>query len=144
YFADETATGEFALRMWRDCRERSARFEDQITAIIEALSGGQVLASELAKQRMEDLAELFVQVTQEAPVLIIFDNVDHYVDLERRTLVGAAGTFIDHLLTLKTRSRLVLTCRPPIRGKSDLLLTHHLEGLNLEATAELFSLRRAG
>jgi len=144
YFADDIATKGFALRIWRDCRERSARFEDQIIAIIEALGAGKAIGAELAKQPMEDLAELFVQLTADAPVLIIFDNVDHYVDLERLQLIGSAGEFIDRLLTLDTASRLILTCRPPIRGDAAPMLTHHLEGLDLDAAKQLFALRRAG
>lgn len=144
YFADDIATKGFALRIWRDCRERGARFEDQIIAIIEALGAGKAMGAELAKQPMEDLAELFVQLTVDAPVLIIFDNVDHYVDLERLQLIGSAGEFIDRLLTLDTSSRLILTCRPPIRGNAAPMLTHHLEGLDLDAAKQLFALRRAG
>jgi hypothetical protein len=87
---------------------------------------------------------LFVRITASAPVLIVFDNIDHYVDLEQLKLVGAAGEFLEHFLNLDTASRLVFTCRPPIKSQSTHLLSHNLLGLDSDAAIRLFELRRAG
>ena len=130
-------------RLWRDCKEQSAKFEDHIIHIIECLNGNRVLASELSKQSVDILADLFSQLTLGFRLLVIFDNVDHYVDLDSGTLTGAAGSFVRHFIAGASKARLVFTCRPSIRDPSDDVLSMRLEGLQLAATQELFRLRSA-
>ncbi|MGI3901082.1 MAG: SIR2 family protein [Janthinobacterium lividum] len=142
YFKSVEAASAFPLRIWRDCREQSARFEDQIVAIVKALSNGSVSGAELAQQPISDLADLFVKLTEDAPMLLVFDNMDHYVDIERRTLTGDAGRFVERFLHSDSLSRLVLTCRPTIKQSDEATFSRHLEGLTLPATERLFALRK--
>jgi tetratricopeptide (TPR) repeat protein len=143
YFALPTTAEEFDHRLWRDCKEESDKFEDQIAKILEALAGGRTIASELAIQPIEDLAELFVNLTKNLKLLIVFDNIDQYVDLEATTLTGAAGRFIARLLAQDSGSKLLFTCRPPIRYADFRIVSHRLKGLEKQDARELFRLRRA-
>ena len=129
-------------RLWRDCKEQSEKFEDHLIHLIECLNGGRVLAAELSKQSIDALADLFSLLTTDLRLLVIFDNVDHYVDLEAGTLTGPAGDFVERFLSNRSEAHLVFTCRPSIRHPSQDVLSKRLEGLNLAATHELFQLRK--
>lgn len=130
-------------RLWRDCKEQSDKFEDHVIKMIEALNDGRVLGGELSKQPIESLADLFCSLTEDLRLLVIFDNVDHYVDLEQSVLVGAAGAFVARFLTNESAATLIFTCRPSIALTSTAMFGKRLEGLDLAATRELFQLRRA-
>jgi tetratricopeptide (TPR) repeat protein len=130
-------------RLWRDCKEQSDKFEDHIITLIEALNDGRVLSGELSKQPIESLADLFCSLTEDLRLLVIFDNVDHYVDLERSVLVGPAGAFVTRFLSNESKATLVFTCRPSIVTTSTSMYAKRLEGLELHAVHELFNLRQA-
>jgi hypothetical protein len=52
-------------------------------------------------------------------ILFVFDNVDHYVDLEQNKLSGNAGGFLEAYLNFPTNSRLIFTCRPDIQYQDE-------------------------
>jgi len=143
FFESAFAHATFDHRIWRDCREQSGRFEDQILTVIEAVNDGRVSSAELSRQSIPDLAELFASLTQDLKLLIVFDNVDHYVDLERNILSGTMGEFLIRFLQLSSSARLVFTCRPPIADPNPAVLTKRLQGIGLGATRDLFRLRKA-
>lgn len=133
----------FDHRLWRDCKEQSEKFEDHLVLLIEALNDGRVQGSDLSKQPIEDLTDLFCTLTSDLRLLVIFDNVDHYVDLETRTLIGSAGIFVDRFLSNTSAARIIFTCRPSISLSGHGVFTKRLEGLSQDAARELFRLRGA-
>ena len=133
----------FNYRLWRDCKEQSDKFEVHLIHLIEALNDGRVLAGELSKQPIDALADLFAALTRDIKLIVIFDNVDHYVDLETRALTAAAGTFVERFLSIESAAKLVFTCRPSIRHTNLDVFSTRLGGLDLGAAEELFELRRA-
>ncbi|WKL56749.1 NB-ARC domain-containing protein [Asticcacaulis sp. ZE23SCel15] len=139
----ENTDRRYDHRVWRDCKEQSETFEDHVLYLIEALNDGRVSSAELSKQSIEVLADLFCNLTQDLRILIVFDNVDHYVDLELRALVGAAGAFVERFLANKSSATLVFTCRPALTYDDQDIFTKRLEGLDLDAARELFDLRGA-
>jgi tetratricopeptide (TPR) repeat protein len=143
YYLSDRSEASFDHRIWRDCREQSGRFEDQIASVIEAINDGQVTSAELLRQSPRDLAVLFARLTSDLGLLIVFDNVDHYVDLERHVLSGTMGEFLSEFLNESSKARLIFTCRPPVTDSHPSVYTRRLEGIDLAATKELFSLRRA-
>ena len=142
-FNSERSRAYYSYRIWRDCKEKSEKFEDHLINLIERLNDGRVLAAELSKQPIGALADLFSLLTTDLRLLVIFDNVDHYVDLEAGTLAGPAGDFVESFLSNRSEARLVFTCRPSIRHPREGVLSKRLQGLSLVATHELFRLRRA-
>lgn len=144
YFRSAEVAARFEHALWRDCKEQSFRFEDHVVSILEALGGDDdVLPADLARQSPQTLARLFAWMTADLSLLIVFDNVDHYVDLERRVLLGAAGDFVSTLLEHSSAASLVFTCRPNILTDDTRVLTHRVEGLTEEETVELFHRRGA-
>jgi tetratricopeptide (TPR) repeat protein len=143
YFANAQENGAFDLFVWRDCKEEGERFENQLIDIIVRLSEGASSANELSQQRMEMLAELLAKLGGTKRILFVFDNVDHYVDLENQRLTGNADAFLTAFLNLPGASRLVFTCRPDMRYHDDRVLTLNIGGLDIAAAMELFVKRDA-
>ncbi|MDF2493285.1 SIR2 family protein [Sphingomonas sp.] len=144
FFRSAEVAKRFEHALWRDCKEQSFRFEDHIVSILEALGGDDgVLPADLARQSPQALARLFAKLTVDLQLLIVFDNVDHYVDLERGLLLGAAGDFVSTLLENTSSAVLLFTCRPNIVTDDARVLSHRVEGLKEDEAVELFQRRGA-
>jgi tetratricopeptide (TPR) repeat protein len=143
YFEMAKEHGWFNSFVWRDCKEEGERFESQVIDIIVRLSGGHSSAAYLSQQSMEVLAELLAGLTRNRRVLFVFDNVDHYVDLEKNNLVGNAAKFLAAYLSFGTSSQVIFTCRPDIQYPDANVLTLGVSGLGLDETAQLFEKRGA-
>ena len=143
FFSSDESDARYDHRLWRDCKEQSEKFEDHLIHLIEALNDGRVLGGELSKQPIDTLADLFCLLTRDFKILIIFDNIDHYVDLERGILIGPAGAFSSRFLSNESAATIIFTCRPSIIISSPAVFGKRLEGIDLAATRELFRLRQA-
>lgn len=143
YFVDRQLKGAFSFFVWRDCKEERERFENQLSSVVETLSEGRVSGEDLAHQSPESIIEVLLALIKDRRVLFTFDNVDHYVDLERGKLTGIPNLFVQSLLDSQSPSRAVFTCRPEIEYDQPLAESIHLEGIGLDAAVELFTERSA-
>lgn len=144
YFSDrQRDDGRFSIFVWRDCKEESERFENQLASIILALSAGRLSRRDLSKLDTPSLVELLLARLADVPVLMVFDNVDHYVDLTKARMTGGPNILIKAFLRSNTPSQVVFTCRPTVHYGDPLTLSQRLEGISVEATLELFAKRRA-
>lgn len=143
YFTDCQNEHIYSLLVWRDCKEESERFETQLASAIGKLSGGDINPKELAKQSVVALVELLTKLIAGHNVLFVFDNVDHYVNLETGRMVGSTDIFIEALLQSQNPFRVVFTCRPPVTYEHSEALDIRIGGLALEATLRLFEQRGA-
>jgi hypothetical protein len=143
YFAECRKGSRFSYYVWRDCKEEGERFENQLASIIERLSEGKIAGEDLKNQSIEEIVQLLVQQTKNLDVLYVFDNVDHYVNLETRSMLASPDVFIQSLLASNSRSQAVFTCRPRTEYTHLEVLGCHLEGLGIEAATELFRQRSA-
>lgn len=73
--------GDFRHWDWRDCKEQSDRIRTQVIEIIVRFSDGRVSADDLSESDDGELAEVLVDQTSDAQAVLVFDNVDSYVDL---------------------------------------------------------------
>jgi tetratricopeptide (TPR) repeat protein len=143
YFADSQHTSIYSYLVWRDCKEESERFEIQVASVIEKLSEGRLRGKDLARQSAESIVGIILGLIKDLAVLFVFDNVDHYVDLEARRLIGSAEMFVDALQQSPSPSRVVFTCRPSVQYGSEGVLSIGLEGIQLDAARDLFLKRGA-
>ena len=132
----------FSILVWRDCKEEREPFENQLASIVLKLSP-RLSGQELAAQDTQSLIELFVTLIQDLPILLIFDNADHYVDLENETMTGAANALIQYLLSSQTKARVIFTCRPIVNYEHPLALSQPLDGLDPDSVVNLFAQRGA-
>lgn len=143
YFTDRQQDKSFSVFVWRDCKEESERFESQLSSIVEKLSKGKISGSDLAKQSAASIIEILLSLIKDINILCVFDNVDHYVNLETRRMTGNTNLFVEALLRSDVRSRIVFTCRPSVYYDHPLALSCPLSGLDLQATLRLFAERGA-
>jgi hypothetical protein len=143
FYTGSQSRNLFSYFVWRDCKEESERFENQIASVIERLSGGRLRGEELSKQDAVAVVEILLKLISGVGTLFVFDNVDHYVDLESERMAGALGVFVDSLLRSDSPSRAVFTCRPSIAYNDRRARSIHLAGLTLPATIQLFEKRGA-
>ena len=145
YYSEcQNTLSHFSLLVWRDCKEESERFETQIASVIERLSEGKIGGKDLAQQSVVSLVESLLSHIDGTDVLFVFDNVDHYVDLDKRRMLESADIFITTLLSSSVRSQVIFTCRPSVEYNTPASLSIRLEGIDLEAARSLFSARNAG
>jgi tetratricopeptide (TPR) repeat protein len=143
YFAEAQAGRSFNVFVWRDCKEERERFENQLASVIEKLSGGKISGSDLAKQDAASIIESMKGFVRQTDVLFVFDNVDHYVDLETGKMTGTPDLFIEALLSSDFPCRAIFTCRPEVVYDHPLALSCRLSGIDLNAASQLFSKRGA-
>lgn len=143
YFAECQRNQKFSFYVWRDCKEEGDRFETQVASVIEKLSHGQISGEALAKQNAGSVITILIGLIRELEVLFVFDNADHYVNLESGRMAGSANTFVEALLGSKSPSRAVFTCRPFVAYEDVRILSFRLDGLTLDASVTLFGERGA-
>jgi tetratricopeptide (TPR) repeat protein len=143
YFTECQKYQSFSIYVWRDCKEESERFENQLASVAEKLSRGKISGEDLAKQSASSVVEILTKLIRDLKVLFVFDNVDHYVDVEAGGMAGSPAIFIESLLRSGSPSRAVFTCRPSIVHGSPLAHSCQLEGIDFEAAVQLFSKRGA-
>lgn len=102
-----------------------------------ALGAEQVTAGELAKLSIEDLTRLFAELTRNLRLLMVFDNVDHHVDLERRVLIGAPGRFLATFRSLNSSAQVIFTYRPGVKVEDEDTMSIALDGLRFVHTVNL-------
>jgi hypothetical protein len=141
YFSNVQKSEKFDLVVWRDCKEEDERLEAHIVRIIERLSNGLVLGKDIANNKIDVLTEILIHHAREQCILFVFDNIDHYIDLEGHRLAGVADAFLEKFLRLQSNCKIVFTCRPLIQYSDLPILSLKLEGLGLPAAIELFSNR---
>lgn len=144
YFADsQLGISPFIYFVWRDCKEESERFEIQLASVIEKLSEGMMTGEDLARQTAESIVGLLINFITDREILFVFDNVDHYTDLESKRLIGSAELLVEALQKCSSKSRVVFTCRPSVYYPSANFLNIPLEGIQLASAEVLFAKRGA-
>ncbi|PWJ91341.1 NB-ARC domain-containing protein [Mesorhizobium loti] len=143
FFNDCVSTGRFEHCVWRDCKEEAERFEVQIVRITVALSEGELKPADLSHLSIEELFDVFLRYLSMQRILFIFDNVDHYMEMEQEKLSGSPADFLKKIERAGVGSKFLFTCRGNIRETGGSTLNIRLSGLDLESTIKLFSKRQA-
>jgi len=143
YFEDCQKNQSFSVYVWRDCKEESERFEIQLASVIERLSNGKMSGEDLAKQSAASLVDVLLGFIRNLRVLFVFDNADHYVNLEELRMMAGTALLLDALLHSDVNCRVIFTCRPEIIHEHALVLSLRLGGISLPAAVRLFEKRGA-
>jgi len=140
YFAQRNVSqpGPFEAFEWRDCREQGHRISTAIASSVLSLSSAGIADADLESRTAEQLVDLLFRALGQRRVLFVFDNVDHYIDLETGDPEGHLATLIDQALTRSHRSLFLFTSRPPIHVDKVRFQSLKLEGLDREAARRLF------
>ena len=132
-----TPSGRFEFWDWRDCREESDRLSTQILRLIERLSDGATDASRIEVTDIRAVIGILFRVLRDRKALLVFDNVDQYIDLETLEPVKGLEVFISEAQARSHQSFFLFTCRPDIRVDESRAVRIPLAGLTEDETREL-------
>ena len=130
--------GSYLFWDWRDCKEQSDRIRTQLIEIVVRFSGGKIVSGDMTEATDEELIEVLIDQTKDAHAVLVFDNVDSYVDLENRVFIGTLDLLVQRFAASDTNSRLILTCRPDVQYTPSSVITFSMTGISAEEAIELF------
>ena len=136
------ADGRFKFWDWRDCREESDRLSTQILRLIERLSDRTIDASQIEVTNIRAVIGVLFHVLQDRKALLVFDNVDQYVDLDTLEPVKGLDVLISEAQARSHHSLFLFTCRPDVRIDESRAVRMPLAGLSEDETRELITARK--
>jgi tetratricopeptide (TPR) repeat protein len=143
YVVEKEKKGDIEGWYWADCREQGNTMQMHLINVLEFVTQGQVNAISLQKARDEDILDLLFERVGDRKILLIFDNIDHYVDLENQKAIGMMHQLIDRSVKSKHVFQLILTSRPVLNYDSEQFISVPVTGLGANEADELFRLRGA-
>ena len=135
------AGGRFEFWDWRDCREESDRLSTQILRLIERLSNGAIDANQIEVTDIKAVVGMLFHVLQDRKALLVFDNVDQYVDLETFEPVKGLEVLVSEAQARSHHSLFLFTCRPDVRVDESRAMRVPLAGLKENEIEELITAR---
>jgi len=126
---------------WRDCREEGDRFHTQLIMQIERVTDGIIGGEELSGASTHDLVKYFFDKIEKRNCLLVFDNVDQYVNINDNKFTSDVSIFINEALNRHHNALIILTCRPRITYPNIRFSEVFLNGISFEETLDLFKKR---
>ena len=132
--------GIFDFWDWRDCREESDRLITQLLRLIERLSNGRITSSQLESTNIRSVIGIMFNLLHNSRALLVFDNVDQYVDLETLEPVKGLDILIAEAQARPHASLFLFTCRPDVRLDESRAMRIPLGGLSRNETRDLITI----
>ena len=133
------AGGRFEFWDWRDCREESDRLGTQILRLVKRLGDGTIDASQIEVTDVRAVIGVLFHVLKDRKALLVFDNVDQYVDLETFKPVKGLDVLVSEAQARGHQSLFFFTCRPDVRVDESRAVRLPLAGLTGDETRELIT-----
>lgn len=140
FLRESVENNRYECWAWLDCREQSNTVISNIADLLAAFSETNTRPLNLSD---DQTVSLLVDILSRKKALIVFDNVDSYVDLEAKRLIGPLKLLVDRCVDQGMSSRIIITARPQIntiKGVDSL----RLPGLTTNEIESLFKLRLKG
>ena len=131
------ADGRFEFWDWRDCREESDRLSTQILRLVERLSDGAIDANRIEVADIRAVIGTLFHVLQDRKALLVFDNMDQYIDLETLEPVKGLEVLVSEAQTRSHESLFLFTCRPDVQVNESRGVRLTLAGLTETETRAL-------
>jgi tetratricopeptide (TPR) repeat protein len=122
---------------WCDCKELESTFHERLLLLIEELSHGSEPTARYPDENIQQTLDRFVRQLHQNECLVVFDNVDAFVDKDSASFVDSVGALFERLTTQLSRSLVIFTCRPSIRDYRPSFLEIPVSGLAFSETREL-------
>lgn len=132
---------KFDKKIWVDCRELQDTMHVKLLKLLESITNGVEAEALYKDEQLKDTINRFIKHIQNNNVLLVFDNVDAYVNLDNAELTGELNTIVEMALTRKNNSLIVLTCRIAIFDARANFRPIKLDGLKEPEGIEYFKRR---
>ena len=126
---------------WRDCKEESERLNTQLVCLIERVSEGAIDTAKIETTDFKAIVDVLFHVLADRSALLVFDNVDQYVDLETLGLVKGLDYLVSEAQARSHNCLFLFTCRPNVALDESRSVRLPLQGLTVDETAELLAAR---
>jgi tetratricopeptide (TPR) repeat protein len=141
FFEKSQIDESFSFFDWKDCREQGNTLNLALCTIIHKASNAAIDISTISKRTVSELTSILINELNGRKAIIVFDNVDHYVDLETNSPLGALEAIVNVALSQSHQVIFVFTARPVLQVDSPDFLELRLLGLAEDDARELFSYR---
>ncbi len=129
---------------WKDCREQGNTINLALCSAIEKASGSKISINEISRHDVVDLINILLREIGPRAGIIVFDNVDYYIDLETSEPLGALKIVMEEVLNSTSQTIFMFTARPIVRVEHSEFLELRLYGLDRTAAKNLFEYRFGG
>ena len=136
-----SSDGRFDFWDWRDCREERDRLATQLLHLIERLTDGSVDASQIEVSDIRAIVGVLFHVLKDRKALLVFDNVDQYVDLDTGEPIRGLDILISEAVVCTHQSCFLFTCRPGVTVDESRAIRIRLSGLTESETKDLIAAR---
>lgn len=133
--------GGFHFWDWRDCREESHRLNTQVLRLVERLSDGAIDASRIEVADFRAIVGVLFGLLIDRRALLVFDNVDQYIDLETFELIKGLDYLVAEAQARSHQCLFLFTCRPDVQLDESRAIRLPLTGFTEDETAELLTAR---
>ena len=133
--------GRFDFWDWRDCREERDRLATQLLHLIERLTDGSVDSSKIEVADIRAIVGVLFHVLGDRKALLVFDNVDQYVDLDTGEPIRGLDVLISEAKVRTHQYCFLFTCRPGVRVDESRAVRIRLAGLTESETKDLIAAR---
>lgn len=137
----DSVKSQFEKKIWVDCRELQDTMHVKLLKLLESITNGIETEALYKDEQLKDTIHRFIKHIQNNNVLLVFDNVDAYVNLDNAELTGELNTIVEMALTRKNNSLIVLTCRMAIFDSRANFRPIKLDGLKEPEGIEYFKRR---
>ena len=124
---------------WRDFKEEENRLKTKLIEIIQRFSSTDLSLLSLKDATYDELIELFFKTIGKRKILLVFDNIDSYIDYETFNPVEGFKKLIQVALNRKHNCKFIFTCRPFIKKADVGFYQIELPGLKYESTKALLN-----
>jgi tetratricopeptide (TPR) repeat protein len=129
---------------WRDCKEESDRFRTQLISVISNYTQGECLGDSFSDVSIADISKTFFKIIQDKKGVVVFDNVDHYVDTNENLFTSDVSSFVNEALRVEHNFLIIFTCRPRVNYPSSRFREVYLRGFDIKETKSLFDQKIPG
>ena len=138
FLSKENQANNISFWDWRDCREERNHIHTNLVNLCNRLSNGTLGAEELKSESDSSLVETLFRLLGETSAIIVFDNVDEYIDLDKIIPFGPLGSLVEEALKRVHNARFIFTCRPNVSLIETGSLCLPILGFQKEESLELF------
>ena len=131
---------EITVSYWADCREQSNTLYTQLVRMVERVSKGEIKGEQLQDSNPKEVIDVLLNVLGETKAVLVFDNIDQYVDVEQCKAVGTMDTLFEQAIKRNHSAQFIFTTRPKLDYSHKDFLQVQLSGLTVDETRRLFEM----
>jgi len=122
---------------WCDCKELQTTFHDRLLILLEEISNGKETREKYADENIVDTISRLIEHLHKQECLMIFDNVDAFVDHDSFSLIDTLKLLFENITEKLTNGLVIFTSRAPIHDFHPSFLEIPTSGLSYLDTQDL-------